>query len=864
MKDRKYKLTITLKSDLCVGSGYSYARVIDSDICYDDLGIPYIPAKRLKGCLREAAELIGNAVADTGGENAPQPEEQSGAQSGARTKAQAEAQIEALFGKAGADAATGLFLENAYIEDYGEIRREIEQLGKEFRRYITPQSILEQFTAVKAQTKIEKNGAAKDNSLRYTRTVSHYSPFGSGDEEMRFTADAVLPGTLDGGAVRLFERAVLALRNIGMDRNRGLGSVRCTAEQILKEDGAACTAEAIFAEDGPAPGTEVISAEGGSSSGEEVISREDGAPDGQSSGDRAEYTLRYSIKNTAPLVLSMGSDFKTEKYISGRSVRGFFAGAYLRSGDKSADDEEFKDLFLRNKVRFGGLYPAETGEDGTDVYYPAPVYINRLKKTKKYVNVSKTVPRTKEECARLGLPEAYAFGNGNQPKRLKGKFVCRKDGGIRVKEPATDIVYHHTKKSKKQRTEDGNLLYTTEALRGQQLFAGEIAGGKEQIMLLARLLLGNTLRFGKSKSSQYGTCVLAGNPVIAKAVGVGRVYKKGSRILAVLESDAVFVNETGYTVRWDEVRKQIRESLGIEADADKGYTELEAGILTGYYAKWNLSRQAVPAVKAGSTFEFVLGEDLETDSDVFWTGENNGEGFGRVRIIENGDRESDGGENGGGSCRIECTEEADDSAAERADAGRKPGKAEELFRKILLAEAKECLMMDAVRQNRNFGNVAALGRVTLMLSESLGAFPDDPAGAYQDFSRRIHSIRTRETREKAEETLYQLIWDETVPEGETPDREHLKYYSLVEELEPLYRSLQRQDTESSIDSAGSEEAEDRETAADRTDTENRNDEFLAEMAGLWGGYLYAVLVQEKYNLKHRENGTRKEDSDEED
>ena len=198
MKDRKYKLTITLKSDLCVGSGYSYARVIDSDICYDDLGIPYIPAKRLKGCLREAAELIGNAVADTGGENAPQPEEQSGAQSGARTKAQAEAQIEALFGKAGADAATGLFLENAYIEDYGEIRREIEQLGKEFRRYITPQSILEQFTAVKAQTKIEKNGAAKDNSLRYTRTVSHYSPFGSGDEEK------LLVGRAGGFAVTQF------------------------------------------------------------------------------------------------------------------------------------------------------------------------------------------------------------------------------------------------------------------------------------------------------------------------------------------------------------------------------------------------------------------------------------------------------------------------------------------------------------------------------------------------------------------------------------------------------------------------------------------------------------------------------------
>lgn len=864
MKDKKYKLTITLKSDLCVGSGYSYAGVIDSDICYDDLGIPYIPAKRLKGCLREAAELIGNAMADTGGENDLQPEGQSGAQSGGRTKAQAEAQIGALFGKAGSDAVTGLFLENAYIEDYGEIRRDIEQLGKEFRSYITPQSILEQFTAVKAQTKIGKNGAAKDNSLRYTRTVSHYSPFGSGNEEMRFTADAVLPGTLDSGAVRMFERAVLALRNIGMDRNRGLGSVRCTAEQVPEKVGSAL--------------------------GAEDISAEDGAPDGQNGGDSAEYTLRYSIKNTAPLVLSMGSDFKTEKYISGRSVRGFFAGAYLRSGDKSADDEEFKELFLRNKVRFGSLYPAETGEDGTDIYYPAPAYINRLKKTKKYVNVSRTVPRTKEECARLGIPEAYAFGNGNQPKRLKGKFVCRKDGGIRVKEPATDIVYHHTKKSKKQRAEDGNLLYTTEVLRGQQMFAGEITGGKKQIVLLASLLLGNTLRFGKSKSSQYGTCVLAGNPVIAKAAGEGSVYKKNSRILAVLESDAVFVNETGYTVRWDEVRKQIRESLGIAEDADTGYTELEAGILTGYYAKWNLSRQAVPAVKAGSTFEFVLGEDLKTDSDVFWTGENNGEGFGRVRIIENGAGENDGSENEGSSCRIECTEEADDRAEERKDAyrgavgeagadtyrgeaseggaglDRKPGKAAELFRKILLAEAKERLMMDAVRQNRKFGNAAALGRVTLMLSESLGAFPEDPAGAYQDFSRRIHSIRTKETREKAEETLYQLIWDETVPEGDIPDSDHLKYYSLVRELEPLYQSLQRQEAESGEekDIVSSGDTVSRKDTEDREAAENREDEFLAEMAGLWGSYLYAVLVQEKYNLKHGENRKHKEDSDEED
>lgn len=56
--DSKGLLTITLCSDLCAGSGYAYAGVIDSDICYDDFGLPYIPAKRLKGCMRESAQSI--------------------------------------------------------------------------------------------------------------------------------------------------------------------------------------------------------------------------------------------------------------------------------------------------------------------------------------------------------------------------------------------------------------------------------------------------------------------------------------------------------------------------------------------------------------------------------------------------------------------------------------------------------------------------------------------------------------------------------------------------------------------------------------------------------------------------------------
>ena len=52
------KLVITLKSDLCVASGDGFSSGIDIDVCYDDHGFPFIPGRRIKGCLREVANDI--------------------------------------------------------------------------------------------------------------------------------------------------------------------------------------------------------------------------------------------------------------------------------------------------------------------------------------------------------------------------------------------------------------------------------------------------------------------------------------------------------------------------------------------------------------------------------------------------------------------------------------------------------------------------------------------------------------------------------------------------------------------------------------------------------------------------------------
>lgn len=753
MNRRKYQMRITLKSDLCVGSGYSYAGVIDSDICYDASGLPYIPAKRLKGCLREAAELIGLGEKET----------------------------EELFGKGGQDAPGGVFLGNAHLENYEEMRKELLHTGKAMGKYVTPQSILEQFTTIKAQTKIEENGVAQNNSLRFIRTVNHYSPLDM--EELCFVSEVSLPDLPEDHLEENLLRAAKAMRNMGMNRNRGLGSVRCQLVPCRQEK----KTEIDFS----------------------PIEKEDEI-----------YTLKYFVRNEAPLVLSSGNDFKTEKYISGRSVLGYFAGAYLAAGG-SGDSEEFEKLFLKNQVIYTGLYLSESGEDskGRKVYYPAPAYIKRLKKTKRYVNASKEIPTEEKECAKRNIDTAYACGNGNQPKKLKGKFCCMEDGKLWVKEPETEIVYHHTRKSKRQNAPDGNLLYTSEALREQQIFAGEIRGEGWAIRLLGGLLEQGSLRFGKSKSSQYGTCVLDGTPVIEKAASEEAVYPAGKKILIVLRSDTLLAGEKGWTAESWSVREQIRQKLGIQEKEEEVYTEMETGVLTGYYSKWNLKRPAVPVVKAGSTFEFCLAEELKVPDTVFTLGELTGEGFGRAEILPNYKEET-------------LSDQQEEfrilEGAPQEEAEEKPERTGKLCRRILLKEAEERLMRKAGRARLEFANPAALGRVTLMLADSINTFPDDFEGRYRDFRHRISSIKNQELKKKAERILGQWICRE-------------------EEISAA--SLQYIPREEALTGAGEEDRELRELRLLYSKTGSSEDEFDEEMTKLWSGYLMAALAQEKYNLK---------------
>ena len=181
------KIIITLRSDLCAAGGDGFSSVIDTDVSYDKYGFPVIGARRLKGCLRDAAKLIGMGSVDE------------------------------IFGTAGSDKNGSLKISDAHIKGYEELKREAVSSG------LNAEEVISLFSYTRASTQIE-NDTAMDNSLRFTRVVKHYSPLTN--DETVFEAEA----DIDEKYKDDLSDICRALRNIGYKRNRGYGAVKCRFE----------------------------------------------------------------------------------------------------------------------------------------------------------------------------------------------------------------------------------------------------------------------------------------------------------------------------------------------------------------------------------------------------------------------------------------------------------------------------------------------------------------------------------------------------------------------------------------------------------------------------------------------------------
>ncbi len=205
-------LKITTLCDTQIGSGRSFGATIDSDIEFDQYGLPYIPAKRIKGLFRNAVENLCelNAIKDL--------------------RKFDETQVIRLFGKRVGDKDTMASIDienltgapvrfdNLMIEEHENIYPWIRYLFDSFGNAFNPHIIQEHFTTLRSQTAIDKETkTAQDHSLRTFRVLK---------KDFSFCGKIHLEEDEDKDAfLNALSMATLLLRRIGGQRNRGFGKV---------------------------------------------------------------------------------------------------------------------------------------------------------------------------------------------------------------------------------------------------------------------------------------------------------------------------------------------------------------------------------------------------------------------------------------------------------------------------------------------------------------------------------------------------------------------------------------------------------------------------------------------------------------
>ena len=194
------KLKIKLLSDFCTGSGEGFNSTVDTDTVFDDYGFPYIPAKRLKGCIRESClELEELGVIPMGS-------------------------VTGIFGREG-DKASLFSLSDAYPEHYEDM---LSDLVREKDKILTNyQNVAGLYSYTRAQTSLDPDtGTAEKNSLRTIRVVK---------KGMIFESDLMISPEMTKKEKEYLELGAELVTHMGIHRTRGLGMVKITLQEEKEE-----------------------------------------------------------------------------------------------------------------------------------------------------------------------------------------------------------------------------------------------------------------------------------------------------------------------------------------------------------------------------------------------------------------------------------------------------------------------------------------------------------------------------------------------------------------------------------------------------------------------------------------------------
>lgn len=602
-----YVLEIKLVSPLTSAAGEGRVGTVDRDIAFDDLGLPVLPGRRLKGLWRDAYRDVVEAYQQCG---------------------QNPTSVEQIFGDSGQRPNHGdacIHIANAELKNASSLKEWLEYLQHDEIQKLHADDVVQHYATVRSQTAIERlTGSAKENTLRLTRTLKSGFVFWAPVNFTEITPDPALLNALAlGGA---------ALKYMGTARTRGLGKVQCSFLEVdangkekdltppLKNNNLPSINSSVFAQSMQNSMTQISNAPLGSIS-------------------KPTHILRYRLKlQTATIIPASDGDPNTvvsRQDIPGSHLWGIAAWSYLNQANHTAADTTFRKAFLGGGLRFLTAYPEAI--DNQQRMIPIP---HSIRKSKKYDNLLDLVTQPQ----------------GDDPtKRLDRNYAKIGTGSLDTQSVKTERNYHHARATNDRRigralgaeVPNGGALFTYQSIQSGQTFQGAVLGSETDLKKLQTWLQSpKEVHIGRSRSAQYGEAKFEWVDDAPKELNSVVEWdgfttsehpaNLDKRLIITTLSPLLAVNDRGHPIACFPIQ-ELAGALGVPDSAPKllsSFTRTEA--ISGYNTHLRLPRQQWQGIAAGSVFVFQLDQKL-TDEQLLELehkslGLRKGEGFGRIAV----------------------------------------------------------------------------------------------------------------------------------------------------------------------------------------------------------------------------------------
>lgn len=453
-----------------------------------------------------------------------------------------EEKISEMFGKTG-EKEGKIFIDNGYIENYEqefEIMKDLEDACNKENQIIFEScgNLKDYYTSLRNQTKVNSDGVSEKNTLRTTRAIKKGFSF---------------LFKVEGGEAfeKELELCCKLLRNFGLSRTRGLGEVECILEKS---------------------------------------SINNSNETNQDLQKKTSSIIKYCLKTDSPVITG-------KNYIPGSMILGSIASIYKKKG-KSDAGEEFKNLFLQEKVKFSNAYPS----CGDESSFPIPLclYSKKGESDDKLYNFSDF-----EKYKKLFEKDSkYVNGINGFISKVEGEDDNDKYYILKVNE---EINYHHTRPEDKNighATAEGNFFYYN-AIGKDQEFIGYIDGEDEYLNIIFQIIKEEKiLHIGKSRSSQYGCCSIKNIEFLQADKNISINCGSSNYAILTLVSPMVVINKKGFNTNSSE--DIIKEVFAGDEDFinAKKHFFIKTSEYRSFNSKWNFPKDTYVSFLEGSTIVF--------------------------------------------------------------------------------------------------------------------------------------------------------------------------------------------------------------------------------------------------------------------